>query len=101
GADANANAAFDFEGDQRFANRRPRDFQLFGKIAFGGKPAADDIFAAVDQGAELIGNLTIKASCFHGFERHARLSLTIPCENRIFLALIAPTPINWLIGLTN
>ena len=30
------------------------------------------VFAAVDQGAQLIGNLAIKASRFHGFERHAR-----------------------------
>ena len=51
GADANANAALDFERDQRLAHRGPRDFQLFGKIAFGGKPAADNIFTAVDQGA--------------------------------------------------
>ncbi len=66
------------ERDQRFAHRRPRHLQLFGKIAFGRETAAHAVFAAVDQGAKLIGNLAIKASCFHGFERHARLSLTIP-----------------------
>jgi hypothetical protein len=58
---------------------------LFGKITFSGETAADAIFAAVDQGAKLIGNLAIKASRFHGFERHARLSLTIPNVNRFFL----------------
>ena len=38
GADANADAAFDFERDQRFAHRRPRHFQLLGDIALGRKP---------------------------------------------------------------
>ena len=85
GADANPNPALDFQRDQGFAHRRPRHLQLFGKIAFGRKPAAHAVFAAVDQGAELIGNLAIKASRFHGFERHARLSLTIPEVNRFFL----------------
>ena len=59
GADADADPALDFERDQRFAHGRPRDFQLFGKIAFGRKPAADGIFAAVDQRTKLIGNLAI------------------------------------------
>src|SRR4029450_6852286 len=78
GTDANPDPALDFECDQRFAYRRSRYLQLFGKIALGRKPAAHAVFAAVDQGAELIGNLAIKASRFDGFERHARLSLTIP-----------------------
>ena len=45
-------------------------FNLFGEIAFGRKPAADGVFAAVDQGAKLIGNLAIQASRFHGLQRH-------------------------------
>ena len=59
GADANAHAAFDLERDQRFAHGRTGHFQLFGDIAFGREPGADGVFAAVDQGAQLIGNLAI------------------------------------------
>ena len=77
-ADADAYPALDFQRDQRFADRRPRDLQLFGEIPFGRQPAADGVFAAVDQGAQLIGNLAIKTPRLHGFERHARFSLNDP-----------------------
>ena len=43
-----------------------------------GQPAADGIFAAVDQGAQLIGNLAIEASGFDGFERHFVFPPAIP-----------------------
>jgi hypothetical protein len=52
--------------------------QLFEKLVFGRQPPPDDIFTALDQAAKLIGNLAIKASCFHSLERHARLSLNDP-----------------------
>ena len=54
-------------------------------IALGWKPAANAVFTAIDQGAQLIGNLAIKASRFHGFERHARSFPDDPLSDRFFL----------------
>ena len=49
GTDADADASLDFERDQGFAHRRPRDLELFGEIALGRQAAADRVLAAVDQ----------------------------------------------------
>ena len=73
GTDADADASLDFERDQGFAYRRPRDLELLGELALGRQAAADRVLAAVDQASQLIGDLAIEPSRLHSFQRHAGL----------------------------
>ena len=57
GADANTDPALDFERDQRFAYRRPRHLQLFGKIALD---SANGVIGPMT--AELLG-LPVVTAC--------------------------------------
>src|SRR5206468_12808604 len=82
GTDADADASLDFERDQGFAYRRPRDLELLGELALGRQAAADRVLAAVDQASQLIGDLAIEPSRLHSFQRHAGLPERPPSLSR-------------------
>lgn len=70
GADANAYAPLDLEGDQRFTDSRAGDAKLIGQFALGRQAIADCELAGVDQLPELIGDLSVESTRFNGLDRH-------------------------------
>ena len=75
--DARAHAyldqAFDLGHDQRLAHRRPRDAELQRPFALGRQLRAGRVFAALEQSAQLVGDLGLEAARLDGLDRHANL----------------------------
>ena len=57
---AHFDQAFDFQRDERLAQRRPRDRELQHQFALGRQARADGVLAVADQRAQLIGNLAVE-----------------------------------------
>ncbi|MCY1544246.1 hypothetical protein D9M68_801140 [compost metagenome] len=69
-AHAHFNQPLDFERDQRLSHGRPRHAHLQRQVAFGRQARAHREFAALDELAQLIGNLAVEPAGFDGLEGH-------------------------------
>ena len=78
-ADAHVHQADHLQGDQRLAHRGATHPQLLGQFALGGQATARRIFAAVDEGAQLVGDLPVKPWFFNHLKGHGGL---VSCRSR-------------------
>ena len=60
----------DLQRDQRLAHRRPRHAELHREVALRRQPAAHREFAALDQRAQLVGDLPVQAARRDGLQGH-------------------------------